>query len=100
MHEAGSTETGPIQAQLSRFVAETSYGDLPATLVERLKWSLLDSLGCGLYGGATPWGRIVADFARSQGVGACRIWGEGGGVSATAAVLEIPKLVLWVTWHA
>ena len=89
MHEAGSNETGPIQARLSEFVAETGFEALPATLVERLKWSLLDSLGCGLYGGATPWGRIVADFARSQGQGACRIWGvgDGAGVSATSAVL-------------
>ena len=89
MHEGQSTETGPIQARLAAFVAEASYRELPETLVERLKWSLLDSLGCGLYGGATPWGRIVADFARSQGEGACRIWGAGeaGGVSATSAVL-------------
>lgn len=89
MHEAGSTETGPIQARLAAFVAETRYADLPPKLVERLKWSLLDSIGCGLYGSNTQWGRIVADFARSQGEGPCRLWGatSGKGVSPTAAVL-------------
>ena len=89
MHDVGPTEAGPIQAGLAGFVAETRYGDLPSALVQRLKWSLLDSLGCGLYGGATPWGRIVADFARSQGEGPCRIWGAGSAtrVSATSAVL-------------
>jgi aconitate decarboxylase len=89
MHEAGTTAVAPIQARLAEFVADTRYNRLPARLVERLKWSLLDSLGCGLYGGNTPWGRIVADFARSQGDGACRIWGvaQARGVSATSAVL-------------
>jgi 2-methylcitrate dehydratase PrpD len=89
MNDAGSTEAGPIQARLAEFVAGTRYADLPPVFIERLKWSLLDSLGCGLYGGATPWGRIVADFARSQGEGPCQIWGAGhaGGVSATSAVL-------------
>lgn len=78
----------PIQARLAHFVAATAYGDLPSQLVERLKWSLLDSLGCGLYGGDTPWGRIVAEVARGQGAGPCRIWGTGStGVSATAAAL-------------
>jgi aconitate decarboxylase len=87
--EPASSEPGSVQARLAEFATGTRYANLPAQLVERLKWSLLDSLGCGIYGSNTPWGRIVADFARSQGEGACRVWGAGQtrGVSPTSAVL-------------
>ena len=36
-----------IQVGMADFVANTRFEDLPQKLVTRLKWSFLDSLGCG-----------------------------------------------------
>ena len=56
---------------LARFGAKLQYSDIPAEAVERIKLSILDSIGCCLYGATLPWTRKVADLAdaeRAQGV--------------------------------
>ena len=40
---------------LADFAIGLSYGDLPAPVVERLKTSILDSLGCCIFGVTLPW---------------------------------------------
>ena len=78
MHAAKSgAET--IQMKLADFIANTSFNDLPEAFVLRLRQSLLDSIGCGLYGSLTQWGEIVNRYARTQGSGQCSIWGPTGG---------------------
>ena len=74
MNESASVSAA--QLELAGFVTRTRISDLPAELIERLRWSILDSLGCGLYGSTTTWGRIVSEFARTQGKGDCRIWAD------------------------
>jgi len=40
-----STEAGEVTSVLSRFIAETSYNDLPDAITDRVKKSILDTLG-------------------------------------------------------
>ncbi len=72
--------------RLAEFVSGLRFQDLPATVVERLKWSVLDTLGCGIYGSVTPWGQMIADYAR-QAPGRCTLWGSGGAADAAGAAL-------------
>ena len=79
-------------AQLSEFVARITYADLPADVVSRIKCSVLDTLGCGLHGSLTPWGRIVAEYALgSQGGNV--VWGRAGAGDLEHAVLANATMV-------
>jgi len=52
---------------LSHFGAALRYEDIPAEAVARIKLSLLDSLGCCLFGATLPWTRKVAELADAEG---------------------------------
>ena len=52
---------------LARFGAALQFEDIPANVVTHIKLSLLDSLGCCLYGATLPWTRKVAELADSEG---------------------------------
>jgi len=95
MSHAPAPASSEAQTALAAFITGTRYEDLPSGLVERMKWSLLDSLGCGLHGSHTEWGRVIAKYAASQGSGTSRLWaGEfGQGVSATAAALANATMI-------
>lgn len=86
---ASPQQPSVIQAALAGFINGTRFGDLPPTLVTRMKWSLLDSLGCGLHGSETEWGRIIAKVSATQGAGEARLWGAtvSKRVAPLAAVL-------------
>lgn len=49
------TLTRPVTRELAGFIAELRYEDLPAEVVAMARRCVLDSLGCGIYGSATPW---------------------------------------------
>jgi 2-methylcitrate dehydratase PrpD len=51
---------------LARFGAALQYRDVPAEAVARIKSSVLDSLGCCLFGATLPWTRKVADLAGEE----------------------------------
>lgn len=51
---------------LARFGAALHYEDIPAGVVARIKLSLLDSLGCCLFGATLPWTRKVAELADAE----------------------------------
>ena len=51
---------------LARFGAKLHYSDLPPAVVERIKLSILDSLGCCIYGATLPWTRQVAALAQAE----------------------------------
>ena len=77
-----------ITRELAAFVAGLRAGDVPAGTRAVLGKALVDALGCGLYGLATPWGRIMAGFAREQqGPAEAALWGGGVRVSALNSVL-------------
>lgn len=53
-------------SDLARFGAALRYEDIPAEAVARIKLSLLDSLGCCLFGATLPWTRKVAELADAE----------------------------------
>ena len=52
---------------LARFGAALRFEQIPAEAVERIKSSVLDSLGCCLFGATLPWTRKVAELADLEG---------------------------------
>ncbi|HEX6004747.1 MAG TPA: MmgE/PrpD family protein [Burkholderiales bacterium] len=52
---------------LAAFGAALCYENLPQQVVERIKLSVLDSLGCCLFGASLPWTRKVAALAKAEG---------------------------------
>lgn len=74
--------------ELARFAAELRYEDIPAEAVERMKTSLLDSIGCCLYGATLPWTRRVQDMVEAeQAAPVAGLWGSGKKTSIANAVL-------------
>jgi len=60
---------------LARFAAELQFEDVPPGVVRAIRASILDTIGSGLYGSTTPWGRIIGDFACRQ-PGPSVVWGR------------------------
>ncbi len=52
---------------LARFGAALQHSDIPAEVIARIKLSLLDSLGCCLFGATLPWTKKVAELADQEG---------------------------------
>ena len=52
---------------LARFAAGIRFEDIPREAVERIKLSVLDSIGCCLFGATLPWTLKVADLAQAEG---------------------------------
>lgn len=59
--------TKTIIQQLADFTAETSYDDLPSVVVQEVKRTLLDSIGCAIAAIDEPKGRIGIDYGRIIG---------------------------------
>lgn len=64
--------------ELARWIAHLRYPDLPPRTRETVRLALLDTLGCGVYGQATPWARILVQWARAGAParGEATVWGE------------------------
>lgn len=74
--------------ELARFGAALRYDDIPAEVIARIKLSLLDSLGCCLYGATLPWTRKVAALAGQEGAKpVATLIGFGRKTSASLAAL-------------
>jgi 2-methylcitrate dehydratase PrpD len=55
-----------VTQRLANFSANLKFEDLDQGLVLNLKKSLLDGIGCGLYGGVLPWCQIVNQFIKEE----------------------------------
>jgi 2-methylcitrate dehydratase PrpD len=55
-----------VTQRLANFSANLKFEDLDQSLVLNLKKSLLDGIGCGLYGSVLPWCHIVNQFIREE----------------------------------
>ncbi|MFC2041456.1 MmgE/PrpD family protein [Chloroflexota bacterium] len=53
--------------QLVKFVAETTFGDLPPGLVEEFRITVLDTIAAALVGSAQPWARMVLEMVHQLG---------------------------------
>jgi 2-methylcitrate dehydratase PrpD len=52
---------------LAAFVADTHYADLPSSLIEDCKLTVLDALGAGIVGSAQPWAQHVVAMVQALG---------------------------------
>ncbi|MGH7635664.1 MAG: MmgE/PrpD family protein, partial [Gemmatimonadaceae bacterium] len=71
----------PVHAptrELAGWISRLRYADLPPRTREVVRIVLLDSLGCGVYGYATPWAKLLLQWARAgaTGKGEATVWGE------------------------
>ncbi len=62
-------ETPPIEYQLSRYLADTRFEDLPHEVVQYCKQMIIDSLGVSIPGSLAPGCNAVADLAGQWGGG-------------------------------
>ncbi|MBV7482139.1 MmgE/PrpD family protein [Bordetella sp. BOR01] len=73
---------------LACFAAQLRYEDIPADAVDRMKTSLLDSIGCCLYGATLPWTQRVQAMAEAeQAAPVASLWGSGRKTSIANAAM-------------
>ncbi|OGA22391.1 MAG: hypothetical protein A3I02_06635 [Betaproteobacteria bacterium RIFCSPLOWO2_02_FULL_67_26] len=77
MNSNRNSASGPTR-ELARWISSLRYGDLPARTREVVRTVLLDTLGCGVHGHATPWARTLLQWARTAppAKGEATVWGE------------------------
>ena len=74
--------------ELAAYIAGLEWDDIPAEVVERAKYLLLDGIGCGLYGSIKPWSQIMVEsLSKLDGGGAATVWGRDVKLSAPHAAL-------------
>lgn len=73
---------------LAQFAATLRYEDIPRDAVECIKLSVLDSIGCCLFGATLPWTRKVAALVEGEGAQpVASLMGMGRKSSVSLAVL-------------
>ena len=74
--------------RLARFALDLDYKRIPATVIDRAKACILDTLAVSLYGSTKPWSRIVVGFVRDSGnQGGSTVFGEDWKAQAAQATL-------------
>ncbi len=88
-----NAENSPTRI-LAEYVSGLSYRDIPEEVISHIKWCLVDTLGCALFGSTLPWGKIITAFAKELGKGkGALIWGDGAELPSTSAPLANGTLV-------
>lgn len=73
---------------LARFASAIQFNDLSKEVVERIKLSVLDHIGCVLYGATLPWTQKVAALAMAEGARpVASLFGMGKKTSVSLAAL-------------
>lgn len=68
--------TEALTPQLCKFLADTSFDDLPDEIVERTRYLLLDGIACGLVAAKLPWSvKAVEGTLKVDGAGVATLWG-------------------------
>jgi aconitate decarboxylase len=76
MHDRGSSLTEGTTERLSRFLAGTTYDQIPGAVIDRTKHLILDGIGCGLLAARLDWSqRAVRTLRALDGDGAATVWG-------------------------
>ncbi len=77
-----------VTKSLARFSSELEFEQIPAEVVERIKLSILDSIGVCMHGSTLPWTRMIADMIEEEHAGpVASILGSGRKTSIAGAVL-------------
>ena len=88
-----SGEISPTQT-LATYISGLSYKHIPQAVISHVKFCLIDSLGCALFGSTLQWGKIITSFTKEMGKGkGAFIWGDGGEVPSTSAPLANGTLI-------
>ncbi|HWI13168.1 MAG TPA: MmgE/PrpD family protein [Burkholderiales bacterium] len=89
MSQASPSPLLPDATQkLAAFASSLRYGAIPPEAVERMKLSVLDSLGCCIFGATLPWTRKVAALAKAEGARpVASLMGMGDKTSIALSVL-------------
>lgn len=73
---------------LAEFASAIAYDDIPSEVIQRMKTSFLDSVGCCLFGATLPWTqRVQAMIEEEDARGVASIFGAGKKTSVAGAVL-------------
>lgn len=73
---------------LAEFSAQVRYPAIPAEVIARMKTSVLDSIGCCLFGATLPWTQKVQAMVEEEGARpVASIFGHGTRTSVAGAVL-------------
>lgn len=73
---------------LAAFAASVRYEDIPPEVVDRIKTSVLDSIGCCLFGATLPWTQHVQAMVEEEGAApVASLFGTGRKASVANAVL-------------
>lgn len=76
MNSDRKTASGPTR-ELAGWIANLRYQDLPPRTREVTRLAILDTIGCGVYGYATPWAKTLLKWAQAAAVkGEATVWGE------------------------
>ncbi len=63
--------------EVANWISELAYDDLPPRTREVVRIAILDTLGAGVYGFATPWAQMLLAWARRGGnAGEATVWGD------------------------
>jgi 2-methylcitrate dehydratase PrpD len=74
--------------RIAQFVSGLTYEQIPGEVRERIKLLILDALGCGIYGAATEWCRILCGSLEALDASrTTTIWGTGKKLSSPHAAL-------------
>lgn len=75
--------------QLARWVSALAYRDLPERTRNVVRFALLDTVGCGVYGYQTPWTQLLLKWVQAGGgKGHSRVWNDAQpGLRAADAAL-------------
>jgi aconitate decarboxylase len=83
-----ATSTTAVVPKLGEWVSGLKLADIPSDVVGKIKTCLLDSLGCGLFGAAQPWGVFASNVAVAMsGGGASSLFARSERVSPADAAL-------------
>lgn len=88
MSEAAAPLLEHATRDLARFASGIRFEDIPAAAIERIKSSIIDSIGCCLFGATLPWTQKVAAMALAEGArGDASLMGMAGKTSVALACL-------------
>ena len=77
--------------ELAAWISALRYDDLPQRTREVVRIAILDTLGAGVYGFATPWAQMLLAWARRGGAaGEGSVWGDANATlrAADAAMVN------------
>ncbi|MBI2872949.1 MAG: MmgE/PrpD family protein [Chloroflexi bacterium] len=73
---------------LARWTVTTKFEAIPPPVIDRLKWLVLDSLGCAIFGSRLPWSRLALEAVLGlDDTRRCTIWGTEVRTACTNAAL-------------